>query len=150
MIKFQSGDILDSKCHALVNTVNTVGIIGKGVALQFKHEFPHNFTVYRNSFIRRDLRIGQLLTVQDCSTRMGERIIINFPTKTHWRLPSEYSYVEQGLKSLAILIPEKALTSIAIPALGCGNGGLDWIKIKDMIEQHLASIEAYIEIYEPV
>jgi O-acetyl-ADP-ribose deacetylase (regulator of RNase III) len=124
MIKFQSGDILDSQCYALVNTVNTVGIMGKGIALQFKHEFPHNFTVYRNAFVKRELKIGQLLSVEDNSPRLGERLVINFPTKTHWRLPSEYSYVEQGLKCLAILITEKAITSIAIPALGCGNGGL--------------------------
>ena len=93
MLKFISGNLLDSNCYALVNTVNTVGIMGKGIALQFKNEFPHNYAVYHQAFLKRDLKIGVLVPVEDSSLHLGERLIINFPTKTHWRLPSEYFYL---------------------------------------------------------
>ena len=150
MLNFISGNILDSKCYALVNTVNTVGIMGKGVALQFKNEFTHNYKVYRNACQARQLQIGGLLPVKDRSLLLGEHLIINFPTKTHWRLPSEYTYIEQGLIALATLITEKKVQHIAIPALGCGNGGLDWPIVKEMICRHLGLIDAKIEVYQPV
>jgi O-acetyl-ADP-ribose deacetylase (regulator of RNase III) len=79
----------------------------------------------------------------------GTKLIINFPTKTHWRRPSEYSYIEAGLTALAQSIRQYAISSIALPALGCGNGGLDWTKVKPIIEQHLSGLNANITIYEP-
>lgn len=106
MIHFLYGDLLKSEAYALVNTVNTVGVMGKGIALQFKNEFPYNYTIYREACLKRELKVGQLLSVQDNSLLLGERLIINFPTKTHWRLPSEYSYIEEGLKGLAALIAD--------------------------------------------
>jgi O-acetyl-ADP-ribose deacetylase (regulator of RNase III) len=149
MIKFLPGNILESKADALVNTVNTVGVMGKGVALQFKKEFPHNYTIYREACLKHELKIGQLLIVADSSLLLGERLIINFPTKTLWRLPSEYIYIEKGLQALVKLIAETEIESIALPALGCGNGGLDWLRVKEMICQYLGPLSAIIEVYEP-
>lgn len=149
MLKIMSGNLLESKCYALVNTVNTVGVMGKGIALQFKNEFPHNYKVYRGVCKSRQLQIGNLLTVIDRSLLLGERLIINFPTKTHWQSPSEYTYIEQGLIALANLIAEERIQQIAVPALGCGNGGLDWLIIRKMILKHLEPINTFIEIYQP-
>lgn len=149
MITFVSGNIMDSRAFALVNTVNTFGVMGKGIALQFKNEFPHNFTVYREVCHKRNLTIGQLLIVEDKSLLMSERLIINFPTKTHWRLPSEYSYIERGLKALKQTIVERQIQTMALPALGCGNGGLDWTIVKQMILDTLADVKAEIEVFEP-
>jgi O-acetyl-ADP-ribose deacetylase (regulator of RNase III) len=149
MLVFKSGNIMNSKCFALVNTVNTVGVMGKGIALQFKNEFPHNFVVFRASCIGQKIKIGKLLVVKHASLLMGERLIINFPTKTNWRFGAEYTYIEQGLISLAQLIEAKQIVSIAIPALGCGNGGLNWDKVRLLIIQHLGAQNSVIEIYEP-
>jgi O-acetyl-ADP-ribose deacetylase (regulator of RNase III) len=149
MLVFKSGNIMDSKCFALVNTVNTVGVMGKGIALQFKNEFPHNFEVYHKSCIGQKFKIGKLLLVKDASLLMGERLIINLPTKTNWRFGAEYTYIEQGLISLAQLIEAKQIESIAIQALGCGNGGLNWDKVRLLIIQNLGAQNSLIEIYEP-
>jgi len=149
MLKFTSGNLLESKCYALVNTVNTVGVMGKGIALQFKNEFPYNYKVYRKACQTRQLQIGRLLPVKDRSLLLGERLIINSPTKTHWRLPSAYTYIEQGLIALAKFIAEERIQVIAVPALGCGNGGLDWLIVKEMIYRHLEPVNAVIEIYQP-
>jgi len=150
MIRFLSGNLLDSDAYALVNTVNTVGIMGKGIALQFKKEFPHNYSIYREACLKNTLKIGQLLTVEDSSLLWGERLIINFPTKTHWRFPSEYSYIEKGLQALVKLITEKDIKSIALPQLGCGNGGLNWLLVKPLIETQLADLPIEIQIYLPL
>jgi O-acetyl-ADP-ribose deacetylase (regulator of RNase III) len=149
MLKFVSGNLLQSNAHALVNTVNTVGVMGKGIALQFKNEFPHNYTVYREACFKHELETGHLLVVKDTSLLMGERLVINFPTKTDWRLPSKYTYLAQGLIALADLITTQKLQTIALPALGCGNGSLDWLTVKKMICRQLESFDAFIEVYEP-
>jgi O-acetyl-ADP-ribose deacetylase (regulator of RNase III) len=149
MLKFMQGNILESDCYALVNTVNTVGVMGKGVALRFKTEFPNNYSVYRDACLARTCQIGSMLAVKDASFLMGERLIINFPTKTNWRLPSEYGYIHKGLISLKLLIKSKQIDTIAIPALGCGNGGLSWSKVRLLIIEQLATMDARIEIYEP-
>ena len=149
MITFLSGNLLESNAYALVNTVNTVGVMGKGIALQFKNAFPRNYAIYREACLKHDLKIGQLLTIADSSLLLGERLIINFPTKTHWRLPSEYSYIEKGLQALVNLIAENEIKSLALPALGCGNGGLDWLLVKEMIRQYLEPLETAVEVYEP-
>jgi O-acetyl-ADP-ribose deacetylase (regulator of RNase III) len=148
MIRYTVGNLLESTAQALVNTVNTVGVMGKGIALQFKETYPHNYRVYRKACKDGQLQPGQLLVVRD-QTAFGEKLIVNFPTKTHWRKPSEYSYVEEGLKALTIAIEEQNIQSIAIPPLGCGNGGLDWPKVKQLIEQYLADSSAEIIVYEP-
>lgn len=146
---FVTGNILDSKAEALVNTVNTEGVMGKGIALQFKNAFPYNYKVYKKACEEGNVKIGKLLYVKDKSLLDGEKIIINFPTKTTWRKPSEYIYIEQGLKDLKRIIEELAIKSIAIPPLGAGQGGLNWEKVKSLLTEYLSGLDAEIIIYEP-
>lgn len=149
MIHYVTGNLLESDAQALVNTVNTVGVMGKGIALQFREAFPENYRVYRNVCKKKELHIGNMLIVEDSSMTSGNKIIINFPTKTHWRLPSEYSYIEQGLHSLRKEIENRGINSIAIPSLGSHNGGLDWKRVKGMIEKVLSNMNCDIYLYEP-
>lgn len=150
MISYIKGDLLSSKAQALVNTVNTDGVMGKGIALHFKEMFPHNFTVYADACKKGELSPGKMLIVKDSNLALGERLIINFPTKVHWRQPSKYEYIGDGLKDLVKVIGEYNITSIAIPPLGCGNGGLNWTIVKGMVEQSLSSIEGVeVTVYEP-
>ncbi len=141
---------MESGAGALCNTVNTVGVMGKGIALQFKVSFPRNFQVYRNACGSGQVRIGELLVVKDSNLLTGDKLIINFPTKTHWRLPSEYSYVERGLGALRDYIREHSIKSLAMTAPGCGNGGLSYKTVKSMIEKHLSGLDCAIEVYEPL
>jgi O-acetyl-ADP-ribose deacetylase (regulator of RNase III) len=148
-MKYIKGNLLDAPTQALVNTVNTVGVMGKGIALQFKERFPLNFKVYLAACKNETLVPGKLLVVND-ATLEGERIIINFPTKTEWYKKSQYSFIEDGLKELAKIIIEKDIKSIAIPPLGCGNGGLKWDKVKPLIESYLGALtNVDIIVYEP-
>ncbi|MFN8437035.1 MAG: macro domain-containing protein [Cytophagales bacterium] len=149
MIHYKIGNLLDSEASALVNTVNTVGVMGKGIALQFKNMFPNNFKSYSIACKNKELKVGQLLITEDESLLSGKKIIVNFPTKTNWRLPSEYEYIEKGLIELAKIINERNIKSIAIPPLGSGNGGLDWNKVKQLIENHLSSVDCEIFVFEP-
>lgn len=149
MIEFTTGNLMASHDAVLVNTVNSVGVMGKGIALQFKDEFPHNFEVYAEACRNGEVRPGKLLVVQDCSPRYGEKTIINFPTKVHWRHPSKYEYIEKGLVSLRTYLENNKVDSISIPPLGCGNGGLDWTKVKPMIVSALSGLEIRIHVYEP-
>jgi O-acetyl-ADP-ribose deacetylase (regulator of RNase III) len=149
MITYTSGDLFQSNAIAIVNAVNTVGVMGKGIALQFKNQFPQNYKKYKAACSSGVLIPGKLLVCRERNAFSEEKIIINFPTKTHWRLPSEYRYVEEGLKELAKVITEENIESIAIPALGCGNGGLEWNKVKKMIEDSLATVPAEVTIFQP-
>lgn len=149
MIQFLKGNLLDSTAAALVNTVNTVGVMGKGIALQFKEAFPVNNTKYIEACKTGILYPGKLLAVRDHNALLGEKLIINFPTKKHWRHPSRYEYIEEGLKALVTLIKEQSIKSIAIPPLGCGNGGLNWTKVKPLIIQYLEPLDVEIYVYEP-
>jgi O-acetyl-ADP-ribose deacetylase (regulator of RNase III) len=149
MITYTTGDLLADNGPAVVNTVNTVGAMGKGIALQFREAFPENYNQYRRACRNGELCIGSLLAVRDCNLLYGERLIINLPTKTHWRLPSEYRYIETGLTALRNFIIAKRLTRMAMPALGCGNGGLDWNMVRPMIERHLKDLSCAITVYLP-
>lgn len=149
MIKFTTGDMMASSAEALVNTVNTVGVMGKGIALQFKEAFPANFAVYAKACKEGELVPGKLLVTKEKNADGKEKIIINFPTKKHWRYPSKYEYIESGLKALADVIRNHNIKSIAIPPLGCGNGGLQWSVVKKMIEDALNDIDTEIIVYEP-
>ena len=149
MIRFTKGDLLDSPASVLVNTVNTVGVMGKGIALQFKEAFPYNYQVYRDACKKGKLQIGELLVVKDSNFLTGEKQIINFPTKTDWRMPSEYVYIERGLIALRAYVQEHKMASLAMPAPGCGNGGLTWSIVKPMIEECLSGLDTVIEVYEP-
>jgi O-acetyl-ADP-ribose deacetylase (regulator of RNase III) len=149
MIHFKEGNILDSSAQALVNTVNTMGVMGKGIALQFKNQFPNNYKLYKDVCANKELKVGQLLITEEDSLLGGKKVIINFPTKTNWRLPSEYEYISKGLVELKKIIIEKGIESIAIPPLGAGNGGLDWQKVKQMIIEALNELDCDIYLYEP-
>jgi len=149
MIKYITGNILESNAQALVNTVNTVGIMGKGIALQFKKAYPNNFKAYVEACKREEISVGTLLVTHDNNTSSGEKIIINFPTKKDWRKPSEYSYIEEGLSDLINIIKINQIKSIAIPPLGAGNGGLEWERVKKLIEQKLSHLDIEIFVYEP-
>jgi O-acetyl-ADP-ribose deacetylase (regulator of RNase III) len=148
MIRFVTGDLLKADAEALVNTVNTVGVMGKGIALQFKGAFPFNNKVYIEACKYKALAPGILLPVWDTNLLYGRKLVINFPTKTHWRQPSKYEYISAGLKALRELIIKENIKSIAIPPLGAGNGGLDWNTVKPMIALALEDLPADIQIYE--
>ncbi len=149
MIQFVTGNIFESEADALVNTVNTEGIMGKGIALQFKKTFPQNFRVYEKACKDKKFGIGDVLIVKDSSLISGDKWIINFPTKTTWRKPSEYQYIEKGLTALIHKIKEYPIKSIAIPPLGSGQGGLDWQKVKKILENKLEGLDYDFFIYEP-
>jgi O-acetyl-ADP-ribose deacetylase (regulator of RNase III) len=149
MMQFVTGNILESKAEALVNTVNTVGVMGKGIALQFKNQFPNNYKAYKEACKNNSLKVGQLLVTEENSLLTGHKIIVNFPTKTHWRLPSEYGYIKAGLEALVKEINARKIHSIAIPPLGSGNGGLDWNRVKPMIVEALKDVDCEVVLFEP-
>jgi O-acetyl-ADP-ribose deacetylase (regulator of RNase III) len=149
MTKYIIGNILESDAVALVNTVNTQGVMGKGIALQFKKAFPNNFKLYVDACKNEKISVGKLLVTHESNLNTGEKIIINFPTKQDWRKPSEYSFVEDGLDDLINIIKLYQIKSIAIPPLGAGNGGLKWEKVKKIIEQKLSHLDTEIFVYEP-
>lgn len=148
-MKYITGNLLEAETEALVNTVNTVGVMGKGIALQFKERFPMNFKIYAAACKTGEMQVGKMLVVKEHSIS-GDNLIINFPTKTEWFKKSQYNYIEEGLKDLAKVIVERQIKSIAIPPLGCGNGGLKWEKVKPMMDEYLGHLsDVTIQIYEP-
>ncbi|MFI5125019.1 MAG: macro domain-containing protein [Chitinophagales bacterium] len=150
MIQYKHSNLLLSNAEALVNTVNTVGIMGKGIALQFKESFPLNFKLYQKACKAGEVQIGSMF-VTETGRFTGPKYIINFPTKTDWRSNTRIEYIEEGLNDLIKVIQEKHIQSIAIPPLGCGNGGLDWKDVKPLIERKLMPLseQIQIEVYEP-
>jgi len=148
MILYSKGNLFESHAQALVNTVNTDGVMGKGIALQFKEMFPNNYRLYRDACMKHLVNVGKMFITHE-STLEGTKIIVNFPTKTTWKRPSEYSYIEEGLNSLREEIISRNITSIAIPPLGSHNGGLDWLIVKQMIIDCLQSLDCQIYLYEP-
>lgn len=149
MITYQVGNIFDSTAEALVNTVNTVGVMGKGLALQFKERFPENYAIYRRVCKQGNLHPGTMLVTESLQLDGQRRFIINFPTKTDWRRPSEYCYIDDGLKALRQEILNRQIRSIAIPPLGSHNGGLEWTRVKEMVIKELQDLDCEIIIYEP-
>lgn len=148
-ITFTQGNLLDSKAEALVNTVNTLGVMGKGIALMFKEVFPDNFNAYEAACQSNEVKLGQMF-VTERHDMFGPRWIINFPTKANWRFPSRIEWIEEGLKDLRRVIAEKEIRSIAIPPLGSGNGGLNWKDVKPRIEAALSGISGLeVIVYEP-
>ena len=149
MIHYVKGNLLESEAEALVNTVNTVGVMGKGIALQFREAFPENYCVYRKACKNNSFHVGEILVTEDDNLISGHKIIMNFPTKDHWRMPSEYSYIASGLAALKKAISQRHIKSIAIPPLGSNNGGLDWARVKVMIEDALNDLDCDVYLYEP-
>lgn len=149
MIEYTSGDILRSEAEALVNTVNCVGVMGRGIALQFKNMFPENFKAYAAACERREVQPGRMF-VFDTGQLTPPRYIINFPTKRHWRGKSRMEDIEDGLVALVETIRTRGIRSIAIPPLGSGLGGLDWARVKLRIEAALRSLDdVQVIIFEP-
>jgi O-acetyl-ADP-ribose deacetylase (regulator of RNase III) len=148
MIWYTTGDLFEAQTEAIVNTVNTVGIMGKGIALQFKQRFPENFIIYKKACEQKLFRIGDLLITENNS--LFFKYIINFPTKEHWHNPSKYEYVEQGLDSLIVEIKKRNIKSVALPPLGAGNGKLEWEKVKLILNDKLKALpEVDFIIFEP-
>lgn len=149
MINYKSGNILKDDAEAIVNTVNCVGVMGKGLALQFKKAFPSNFQQYKAACDAKQVRIGEMY-ITEYGDMLGSKYIINFPTKEHWKGKSKYEYVELGLDDLVRNIHNYKIKSLAIPPLGAGLGGLDWTVVKKMILSKLSSIDDLeLNIYEP-
>ncbi|UOE47887.1 macro domain-containing protein [Mucilaginibacter sp. SMC90] len=149
MITYKKGNLLEDQAEALVNTVNCSGVMGKGIALAFRKAFPDNYALYRAACVAGELQVGKLWVVSGFNLIYGQKTIINFPTKKHWRDPSQYGWIEAGLMALAVYLEINPANSLAMPALGCGNGGLDWSKVKPMIEKYLSGINLDIRVYEP-
>lgn len=149
MIRYTSGNLLEADVDAVVNTVNTVGVMGKGIALMFKERYPENFKAYAAACEAGEVRLGEMFVTPGVELD-GPRWIINFPTKEHWRHPTKPEWIREGLQDLQKVIVEKNIRSIALPPLGCGNGGLDWAVVRPMIEEGLSDTEGVeILIYEP-
>jgi len=149
-MRFVKGNLLDAKVEALVNTVNTVGVMGKGIALMFKEAFPANFRSYEEACKAKEIRIGRMFVAEN-RTLEGPRWIINFPTKKHWRQPSKLEWIVEGLADLRRVIQENGIRSIALPPLGSGNGGLDWVDVRPEIVRVLGDLEdVEIHVYEPI
>lgn len=149
MITFKSGDILNEHAEALVNTVNCVGIMGRGIALQFKKRFPQNFKAYELECKHGRLHPGTMF-IHQVSQTTNPKFIINFPTKRHWKGKSHLKDIEVGLQDLLTQIQRYEIKSVAIPPLGCGLGGLDWNVVKPMILKSLMTLDdVEIVVFEP-
>ncbi|MBB4798766.1 O-acetyl-ADP-ribose deacetylase (regulator of RNase III) [Brevundimonas bullata] len=149
MITFSKGDLLQSGAEAVINTVNCVGVMGKGIALQFKQAFPRNYDAYRRACDAGEVRLGEMF-VFDTGSMINPRWIINFPTKGHWKAKSRLSDIETGLEDLKRVILENGIRSIAVPPLGCGNGGLDWAEVEPVIRRALGDLdEVDVRLFAP-
>lgn len=149
MIEPTTGDILAADAEALVNTVNCVGIMGRGIALQFRNAFPDNFKAYEAVCKRNELHPGQMFVFQT-GQLTNPRYIINFPTKRHWKGNSRLADIESGLTALVGEIRRLGIRSIAIPPLGCGQGGLDWADVRPRIEQALSAVpDVRVQLFSP-
>ena len=139
-----NGNIFNTKTQTIVNTVNCVGVMGKGIALVFKLRYPSMFDIYQDFCKQRLIDIGKLWIYKGDAK---DPWVLNFPTKTHWKLPSEYDYIEKGLQKFVETYKEKGITSIAFPLLGANNGGLDGKKVEELMISYLSQCDIPIEIY---
>ncbi len=150
MIKFTQGNLLEAQAEALVNTVNTVGIMGRGIALQFKQAYPSMFREYERACKAGEVKLGKIQVFDLGGLAGGPRWLINFPTKGHWRAGSRMEDIEGGLRDLVATIRKLRIRSIAIPPLGCGNGGLDWKQVRPKIEAAMAALpEVDVLLFAP-
>lgn len=150
MIERTQGNILKADAEALVNTVNCIGFMGKGIALQFKKAYPRNFDAYHKACKAGEMQPGRMFIV-DLHSMLNPKYIVNFPTKRHWRADSRYEDIASGLEALVAEVRQRGIQSIAIPPLGCGLGGLDWNQVRPMIEQAFAALPGVrVLLFEPV
>lgn len=141
MIKVTIGNLFEAKTEALINVVNCVGVMGKGIALQFKQKFPANyFDSYKFACQNGELTIGKVQVYELKNAQTNPHFIINFPTKRHWREQSKIEHIESGLQSLVEAVEHYEIKSISMPALGCGLGGLDYAEVKPLIEQAFVNL----------
>ena len=149
MIRYTTGNILDAQVEALVNTVNCVGIMGRGIALQFKDAFPQNFKAYAAACARKAVEPGRMF-VFDTGELTLPRYIVNFPTKRHWRGKSRIEDISSGLEALVAEVRARGIRSIAVPPLGSGLGGLEWAQVRPLIERAMNALpQVDVLIYEP-
>ena len=149
MIDYKNGDILQEDVEALVNPVNCVGVMGRGLALQFKKTFPENFKAYAAACKKKEVRPGHVFLFHT-NQASNPRHIVNFPTKRHWRNKSRLEDIVSGLDSLVLAIQEQQIRSLAIPSLGSGLGGLDWSEVKPLIEEAMQPLsDVHVVIFEP-
>lgn len=149
VIESASGNLLAADVDALVNTVNTVGVMGKGIALQFRRAYPAMFEEYQRACSAGEVEVGRM-HVWSTGQIAGPRFVINFPTKRHWRGGSRIEYVEEGLADLARVVEELQIRSLALPPLGAGNGGLAWAAVRPLIFKYLAgSKQVRVLLFEP-
>ena len=148
MIRYVTGDLLTAECEALVNSVNCVGVMGRGVALAFKRRFPANFKAYKEACDRGEIEPGRMFVLR--TDELLPRYVINFPTKRHWRGRSRLDDIRNGLPALVTEIERRRIRSIAVPPLGCGLGGLDWNVVKPLIHEALAGLsDLDTVVFEP-
>jgi O-acetyl-ADP-ribose deacetylase (regulator of RNase III) len=149
MVEGAKGNLLEADAQALVNTVNTVGVMGKGIALQFRQAFPENYKAYQKACQHGELQVGKM-HIFATGKLTNPRYIINFPTKKHWRGKSKIEDVKKGLDALIEVVKKYEISSIAIPPLGCGNGGLDWNEVRPLIEKAFEQVaETHVLLYSP-
>ena len=149
MIEYKTGDILTEDAEALVNTVNCIGVMGRGLSLQFKRAFPDNFKAYAARCKHNEMKPGHVFVFETGET-IHPRYIINFPTKRHWRGKSRMEDIESGLASLAEVIQTHGIRSVAIPPLGSGLGGLSWSEVRERIQLTLEKLtDVKVVIFEP-
>ncbi|HEX3577975.1 MAG TPA: macro domain-containing protein [Thermoanaerobaculia bacterium] len=150
MIEFATGNLMQAPVEALVNTVNTAGVMGRGIALQFKQAYPAMFRAYETACKTDQVKLGKMHVFDLGGLAGGPRWIINFPTKGHWRAASRINDIEVGLQDLVATIKRLGIRSIAIPPLGCGNGGLDWSDVRPLIEAALSEVpDVRVVLYPP-
>ena len=142
MLEYIEGNIFDSPAQVIVNPVNTVGVMGKGIALEFRKRYPDMFTVYRTACEKHQLTTGKLML-----WRGPDHWVLMFPTKQNWRNPSKIEYIEDGLLKFVNTYAEKDISSIAFPRLGCGNGELDWNEVRPVMEKYLKPLPIDVYIY---
>jgi len=149
MIELTSGDILKDDSDAIVNTVNCVGVMGRGIALQFKNAWPENFAAYAAACKRDEVQPGRMF-IYEVGQLTSPRFIVNFPTKRHWKGKSRMEDIESGLVALVAELRSRGIRSIAIPPLGSGLGGLDWSDVRPVIEAAMQAVpDVRVRIYEP-
>ena len=145
MIYFKDGDIFKDTSEAIINAVNCVGVMGKGIALKFKEKYPDNYIMYKAACNRKEVKIGKMFIYKE-----SNKTIINFPTKQHWHNDSKIEYIKEGLKDLVKALQSLNIESVAMPAIGCGNGGLSWDIVKKTIKEYLSDVDMSIIVYNPV
>jgi len=150
MIRRTTGNLLEANVESLVNAVNTVGVMGKGIALMFKEAFPENYRAYAQACRHEEVQVGSVFVTETPPLSAGPRWIVNFPTKQHWRHNTQLSWIQDGLDDLRRWIVDSGVESIAVPPLGCGHGGLRWDAVGPLIEEKLGDIEGVeVILFEP-